>query len=137
MMKTYSRDGDFVNKKISFGEKEITLSPSSPFRYINISFTDGQMINDGTDTETVTVEVVNGLEVVRGSDPSNATVLDYDGDVTVTIDGVETTKTLSNGTVSFDLTTDKPAGSTIEIVAESLTDHPAKSDSAEIEVVNQ
>jgi hypothetical protein len=55
--------------------------------------------------------------------------------VTLFVDGQKTTKTLSNGSVSFDLTTDKPAGSEIEIVAKSLATHPAERDSAIIEVI--
>lgn len=105
------------------------------YRVLVVSAVDGEVANDGTDTETVTVEVVDGLEVVRGSDPSDASVLDYSGDVTLTVDGVETAKTLSNGSVSFDLTTTKPEGSTIEIVAESLADHRAEIDRTEIEVL--
>jgi hypothetical protein len=105
-----------------------------PYRQLRVSLSDGQISNDGTDTVTVTVEVVSGLDVARGDDP---TVLDYDGDVTLSVDGQQTTKTLTNGTVSFDLTTDKPAGSEIEILAESLADHPAESDHATIEVTSQ
>lgn len=91
--------------------------------------------NDGNSISTVTIKVVDGLEVARGTDPAEATVLDYGGDVSLTIDGAETTKTLTDGSTSFDLTTEKPAGSTIEIVAESLASHPSESDSATIEVI--
>lgn len=108
-----------------------------PCRHINVSISDGQLFNNNTDIETVSIRVMDGLEVARGADLENATVLDYGGDVTLSIDGVETTKTLTDGSVSFDLTTDKPAGSTIKIVAESLADHPAETDSATIEVVSQ
>jgi len=107
------------------------------YRHISISKQDGSLINNGSDIETVTVEVVDGLEVARGTDPSNATVLRYNGDVTLSIDSQQTTKALTNGSVSFNLTTDKPAGSEIEIIAESLANHPAESDSATIEVVSE
>jgi len=77
---------------------------------------------------------MSGLDVSRGDSP---TVLDYNGDVIITVDGQQTTKTLTNGSVEFDLTTDKSAGTEIEIIAESLADHPAESDRATIEVVSQ
>jgi hypothetical protein len=56
--------------------------------------------------------------------------------VTVRIDGAAVTKTVSGGTVEFDVTTEKPAGETIEIVAKSLADHPAESDSVKLGVMN-
>ena len=101
-----------------------------------VSGQDREIKNNSTDKETVTISVVDGLEVARGTDKHDANMLDYDGDVTLSIDGSETTKTLSSGSVSFDLTTEKSAGSTIEIVAESLLEHPAESDRIEIEVVS-
>jgi len=107
-----------------------------PYRHLHLSLADAQVTNDGTDTETVTISVVDGLDVARGDVPENATVLDHSGDVILFVDGQQTTKTLTNGKVEFDLTTDKPAGSEIEIVAESLADHPAESDSAIIKVVS-
>jgi len=131
-------DGDrFVTEKVDTGIQVAEVHGHIPFRQLLVRLNDGQVTNSGTDTETVTINVVDGLEVARGTDPNNATVLGYEGGLTVSIDGVETTKTLSNGTVSFDLTTDKPAGSTITVIAESLADHPAESDSVEIEVVSQ
>lgn len=135
----YSKSGDWVVKEIDFqlpkGQKSISMDV--PYRKLHVSLSDGQVANDDTDTETVSVAVVDGLEVARGTDPAEATVLDYDGDVALTIDGVKTTKTLSGGGVTFDVTTTKDAGETIEIVAGSLADHPAESDSATIEVVSQ
>ena len=138
---TYEMTGDgWIDKLIDTGTDPNTparVHPHSAYRTLSVSTEDGDISNDGADTETVMISVVDGLEVVRGTDPADATVLDYDGDVTLSIDGVETTKTLSNGNVSFNLTTDKSAGSTITVTAKSLADHPAESDSAEIEVVSQ
>jgi len=130
-------DGNHLIREDESNTGQKILIKSKPYRRFVVTLDDGRVINDETDTETVTVYVVDGLEVARGTDPREAAVLDYDGDVTLTIDGVETTKTLSNGTVSFDVTTDKPAGSTIKVEADSLTDHPSESDSVEIEVVSQ
>jgi len=134
----YERNGDWI--------EELTKTPTElndparvhkwkAYRWLSVSLSDGQVATGGTDTETVTVSAVNGLKVVRGTDPTDATVLSHDGDVTVIIDGTETTKTLSDGSVSFDLMTTKSAGSEIEIVAKSLLDHPADPDRAIIEVV--
>lgn len=136
MIKKFEDDEGRIVKKVvdNTGTVIRSVSPVTFKNHINIGISDGEVANDGTNTETITISVVDGLEVARGTDPANATVLDYDGDVTVSIEGAKTTKTLSNGTVSFDLTTDKPAGSTITVTAESLTDHPSESDSATIEV---
>lgn len=137
----YEKNGGYINTQIytnaDNANSPATIYKSNIYRHLTISPSIAKLRNDGTDTETVSVEVVDGLEVAKGTDPANATVLDYNGDVTLTIGGVETIKTLTNGSVEFDLTTDKPAGSEIEIVAESLADHPAESDSATIEVVSQ
>jgi hypothetical protein len=135
----YQRSADYVEKKVyteSGPNSPATFNRFSIFRYLILEITDGELLNDNKDAETVLIKTVSGLEISRGTGPANATVLDYDGDVTISVDGQKTTKTLTNGSVSFDLTTDKPAGSEIEVVAESLADHPAESDSATIEVVS-
>ncbi len=131
----HSDGDDYVTENVTTDVQTAEMYGHLPYRVLKLGTFDGQLTNDGTDTEMLTVEVVDGLEVAKGTDPGNATVLDYDGDVALSIDGAETTKTLSNGTVSFELTTEKSAGSTIEIVAETLADHPAESDSATIEVI--
>lgn len=131
-------DGDdYVTEQVDTGNQVAEVYGHIPYRHLLVTVSDGQIANDGEDTETVTVEAVDGLEVARGTDPTEASVLDYDGDMTVTVDGQEVTKTLTNGSVEFDITTEKSAGSTIEIVAESLVDHPAKSDSVTIEVTDK
>lgn len=131
---THGNENEFVVKKIDTGNQLAEVYGHLPYRVLRLSLADGQAANDGTDTETVTIKVVSGLDVARGESP---TVLDCNGDVTITVDGKQTTKTLANGSVSFNLATDKPAGSEIEVVAESLENHPAKSDSTTIEVVSQ
>lgn len=132
----YEANGDFVRAEGETPNQIFAFPHFSALKYLNVSLSDRGVVSDGTDFETVTISVVDGLEVARGTDPAEATVLDYSGDVTLSVDGSTTSKTLTNGTVSFDLTTDKPAGTEIEIVAESLADHPAESDSATIEVVS-
>jgi hypothetical protein len=129
-------DGDeFVTEQVTTDAQTAEIRGHLPYRVLRLSLADGQLANDGTAKETVTVKVVDGLEVARGTDPVDATVLDHDGNVTVTVDGVETTKAITNGSMSFDVTTEKSAGSTIEVVAESLADHPAESDKSIIEVI--
>jgi hypothetical protein len=88
--------------------------------------------NNGTETAIITIEVVDGLQLARGETP--AAVLAYEGDVTLKIDGAETTKPMTAGSVSFDISTSKPAGSTITVRAVGLNDHAAESDGAMIEV---
>jgi len=105
-----------------------------PYRLLSVSVSKGSVVNDGTDTETVTIRCLSSLDMVNNN---RETVLSYDGDVTVTVNGAEITKALTNGSVSFDLTTTKTAGSEIQVVTESLVDHPAESDRAIIEVESQ
>lgn len=137
LIKYIHTDGDeFVTEEVTTDAQTAEIHGHLPYRILSVTVGNGQISNGNTDTETVTVEVINGLEVARGTDRENATVLDYDGDVTLSIDGVETTKTLTDGSLSFNITTQKSAGSIIEIVAESLSDHPTESDSATIEVVS-
>jgi len=140
LTKDYDRSGDWVEEHIYTPTESVNNPAIKPtfaaYRALRLTLADSQLANDGQDTETITVEVVDGLEVARGIDPANATVLGYDGDVTISVDGAETTKTLTNGSVSFDATTTKSAESVIEVVAENLTDHPADPDSATIEVVS-
>jgi len=136
----YERDGDYVDRLIDTGNEPNNPARESPwavYRMLNITLEDQQIKGDDTETETVTIEVVSGLEVARGKDLTDATVLAYDGDVTVSVGDTVTTKTLTNGSVSFDVTTTKTAGSEIEVVAESLANHPAESDTATIEVTSQ
>jgi len=128
-------DGDdYVTELTHTDNQTAEVYGHIPYRHLRVSLADTQLLNDGTDSETVTIEVMSGLDVSRGDSP---TVLDYNGDVIITVDGQQTTKTLTNGSVEFDLTTDKSAGTEIEIIAESLADHPAESDRATIEVVSQ
>jgi len=131
-------DGDdHVTETVETESQTAEIRGHLPFRVLSTGLEDGAIINDGSDTETVTISVVDGLEVAQGTNPANATMIAVDGDVTLSVDGQQTTKTLTGGSVSFDLTTDKPAGSVIAIVAESLADRPTEPDSATIEVVSQ
>lgn len=125
---------DYVAEQIDTGTQTVELNGHLPYRHLWVSLDDGQVVNDGVATETVTVDLRDRLEIARGAAPATATVLAENNDVTVSVDGVETTKTLTDGSVSFEVVTEKPAGSEIEIVAESLANHPAESDSATIEV---
>jgi hypothetical protein len=133
----YEKNGNFIKRVVETDNQNATSPKWSPYRHLCLKLDDGTILNDGSDTETVSVEVVDGLNVAKGTDPANATSLNHNGDVTLSVDGSTTTKTLTNGSVEFDLTTDKSAGSEIEIVAESLADHPAERGSATIEVVSQ
>lgn len=100
---------------------------------IHVELEDGEITTGGK--ETVTIYLVN--EFVNPTKPfDDIAVLNYDRDIKLHVDGSETSKTLTNGRVTFDLTTDKSTGSEIEIVAELLHDAPAESDSATIEVVS-
>jgi len=130
----HDQNDDYVTEQVDTGTQTAELHGHIPYRQLRVTATDGTLMNDGSSTETVTVTVIDGLEVARGTKPSNATMLNYDGDVTLFVDGSQTVKTLSNGSVSFDVTTVKSAGSEIKIIAESVNNHPTDRDSAAIEV---
>jgi len=133
---THTDGDDYVTENITTDTQTAEIYGHIPYCVFVLTLQNGRVLNNGTDTESVTVSVRDGLAVARGAAPSDATVLDYSGDVMISVDGVETTKTFTNGTVSFELTTEKPAGSEIQIVSEPLADHPAERDSMTIEVVN-
>jgi len=104
-----------------------------PARHLRLTTEDGQVTGDGTDTETVEIEVVSGLQVARDNTPAD--VLAYDGDCTVAVAGQERTVTLAGGTATVDVTTDQPAGETVLVEARALADHPAETDTIRIQVV--
>lgn len=133
----YTHDGgEYVIKRIDTGNQVAEVTGHIPYRHLVVDADDGELINNGDDSETITVSVVDGLEITRGADPSEASVLDHEGDVAIAVDGSKTTKTLENGSVEFDLTTEKSAGSEITVEAIGLEDNPAESDSTVIEVVS-
>lgn len=123
--------GDYLTELVDTGN-QVAEVYGLPYRKLTVTTSDGSVTTGGTDNETVTVEVISQLDYLNND---RETTLAYDGDATLRIDGAEVNKTLTSGTVEFTITTEKPAGSTIEIVAESLADVPAESDSAEIEVI--
>jgi hypothetical protein len=129
---TYSHTGgEFVTETVETDSQTVEKVGHIPYYQLRLTDDDGQLTNDGSDTETITVEVVNGLQRARGETPG---VLSYDGDVTLEIDGAETTKTVTDGSVSFDVSTSKPAGASIPVRAVGLNNHPADTDNVSIEV---
>jgi hypothetical protein len=121
----------FVTETVETEAQTVEKVGHIPYHQLRLAADDGQLTNDGSDTETITVKIVDGLQRARGETPD---VLNYDGDVTVAIDGAETTRTISDGSVSFDISTSKPAGASIPVRAVGLNSHPADPDSVSIEV---
>lgn len=135
---TYERDGGGYIKEIVETESQTaTIEGHLKYRVLSVSVSKDKIINDGVDTVTVTITVLDGLDIARGTDPGAATVLDYDGNVSILIEGNEMTKLATNGTVQFELTADKTAGSSLECVAVGLDGHPAEGDREVIEVVSE
>jgi hypothetical protein len=128
----HSGGDEYVSRVIETDNQTARTKGSHPYHQLRLSTGDATLHNDGSDTETVTVAVVNGLQLVRGTVPDT---LSYDGEVLINIEGAETTKTLTDGSVSFDISTSKPAGAEITVRAVGLNDHPAESDTASIEVI--
>lgn len=132
----YQRNGPYVEEltyTATSKNSPAIMHQFEPYRWLSVSVDDGNVVNDGEETESVTVEVINGLQAVRGNiDPD---VLQYDGGVALEIDDAEMTKTLTDGRVVFDVTTEKSAGNSIDIVAKSLSNNIAKSDRADIKVI--
>lgn len=127
-------DGErYVTELVDTGKQVAEIAGHIPYHKLRVETEDGEIIGDGEDTETVTISVISGLDFVSNN---RETIIEYDGNVTLSVDRQQTIKTLANGSVSFELSTTKSAGSEIELVAGSLADHPAESDRATIEVVS-
>lgn len=127
-------DGDLLVEIVNTESQTVEISGHIPYRHIRVSLSNDQLLNDAIDSTMVTIEVVSGLDLSRGDSPD---MINYNGDVTVFVDDIKMTKTVTNGSVKFDLTTDKQSGSEIGVVAKSLTGHPSEPDSAIIEVVSE
>lgn len=105
------RDGDdYVTEVVDTGTQTAEIRGPIPYRQFRVSVDDGQVRNDGADTETVTVEIVDGLEVARGTDPTDASVLPVDATARVNIDGAEVSVSLTGGSGTRDVTTTKARG---------------------------
>jgi hypothetical protein len=128
---THTTGDEFITETVETDAQTAEKVGHIPYHQLRVTANDGQLTNNSTDTETITVEVVNGLQRARGS---TADVLNYDGGVTVEIDGAETTKTMTDGSVSFDLSTSKPAGATISVRVVGLNNHASDTNSVSIEV---
>jgi hypothetical protein len=132
----YKRNGDTITKLVDTGTEPNTpakIENHAQYRMLRVSTTDNKIIDNGTDTITIMIEAIDKLDVLQNNEQN---VLNYDGDVNVNIDGKKMTKKLSGGTTSFNLTTQKVSDSIIKIVANSLSDKPAESDSIKIKVVS-
>lgn len=129
---THTTGDEYVTETVETDSQTVEKVGHIPYHQLRLATDDGQLTSGGTDTETITVEVVDGLQRARGDTPAD--VLPYDGDVTIEIDGAETTKTVTDGSVSFDISTSKPAGASIAVRAVGLNNHPADTDSVSIEV---
>jgi hypothetical protein len=130
----HSADEGYVREVVDTGSQTAEITGHIPYHQFRVSNDDGELINDGSDTEVITIKLVNGLQVARENRPAD--VLAFDGDVSVAVNGAETTKAMTDGSVSFNITTSKPAGASITVRAVGLNNHPAESDSAAIEVIS-
>jgi hypothetical protein len=106
-----------------------------PYHQLRLSVDDGEVVNNTVDTETITVEIINGLQAARNETPPDT--LDYNGDVVLSIDGIKISESITGGSGKYDISTKKTAGSTIEVTAQSLSDKPAESDNVDIKVVSE
>jgi hypothetical protein len=130
---SHSSGDKFVTERVTTNSQTATKTGHLPYHRLRISHDDGVITNNGTETETIAVEVVDGVQVARGNTPADT--LNYTGDVIIEINGAETTKSVTDGSVSFDLTTSKPAGAEITVQAAGLNNHPTDSDAVSIEVL--
>ena len=128
---------DYVTELIDTGGQVAERYARVPYRHIVLTNGDGVILSDNTDTETVRVSVVDGLEVARGTDPAEATVLAEDHTATVEIDGSPVEVSITDGSGTKEITTTKSAGSTISVEAVGLDGVPVESSNRKtIEVTN-
>lgn len=136
---TYEKNGRWIDKKIdttSENNSPAVVPNKSPYIHLRINVDKDEIKNNSSDSVTVTIETVDGMEICQGTELTNASVLKHNGTANIRINEKVTTKEISDGILSFSLKTDKPTGTSINIVAESLLDDPAESDSTTIEVVS-
>lgn len=107
-----------------------------PYRLLHLTVEDGKVVNDGADTETVTVELKDGLAVANGQPIEDAPILEMDEDVVLAVNGNETTKSMTDGILQFDLTSTMSAGTLIEAETRNIVGVLNGDDSATIEVVS-
>lgn len=132
----FARDEDYVTKVVETDEQTAELPCWSAYRVGSISLSDGEVTNDGVDTETISIEVVDGLEVARGSSTASAPILNVSGTATIEIDGAAVSVAISSGTGTKEVTSTKSAGSTISVEVVEIDVGPIEPDTAEIEVVS-
>jgi hypothetical protein len=134
---TTDPNGDYVVAVRDTGAQTAVIKQNA-YRQLQLSIEDGLIANDGGDTETVIVTVVDALEVAQGTDPREAAVLDYDGTASVEIDGTEHSVSISDGTGTLDYATTQPAPTTVNVQATGLDSVPAESSNVKtIEVVQE
>lgn len=131
----HDSDEEFVTEVTTTETQTSETVGHIPYRQFWLSADDRQVVGDGTDTETISVGVVSGLDVARGTSPANATTLSVTDDATIVVDGAEQTVSLSSGTATLDVQTTRPAGARIDVEAIDLASSPADSATVQIEVI--
>lgn len=119
---TETQSGEFTssNQDIEVAWPYVTLSSDT-------------ILNDGSDTVTITVSVREGIEIARNyGDPkwavTDASLVEVTGEATIEIDGQPMTVSLTDGVGEKPVRTDPTtisAGDSITVQAVSLADHPA------------
>lgn len=126
---------DYVTERVTTDTQTAEVYGHLPYRVVTVTPSDGEVLNDGADVETVTVEIVDGLSVARETNPDAASTLAESGTVTLSIDGATIDVTISDGIGTKDVTTTKAAGSTIDVETVAYDSGPIEGDSAAIEVI--
>jgi len=132
---SYRRDkgSDYITESVKTNTQTAETVGHLPYRVLRLSLSDGKIVNDGAETETVTVKVVDGLEIARGTNRGDATLLDYNGTVTVEIDGAEHSVSISGGVGSLDYATTQTAPTTVNVQAVALDAKPV--DSSDVKTI--
>lgn len=133
-MTTFSKNGDYVSKTENTDRQEYQIPLFRAYRALYIQVDDGEVTTGGDDTETVSVRLVDGLEVARGTDRGDATVLAENGAVTLSVDGAAVDVDLTDGVGSTSISTNKSAGTTIDVEATDYSGGPVEGGAATIEV---
>lgn len=115
----FTKEGGRVYEVVEKEDKTNKFFVGHEWR-LYLSISSGSLQNDGENTVTATVSVVDGLEVARGTDPSEASVLDDDQTATVEIDGSPTEVSVTDGSGTKEIKTERTAGSTITVRAVGL-----------------
>lgn len=136
-MSDHTTKGGYIYEVVNGGNGDAEVW-RGPRCVLSVSPEKPQVENNGKQI-LVSMKVVDGTDISPETPLSEAAVMGYDGDATIFIHyhdrTTEITPKVSEGSVSFPVSTNQPSGTSVVVEAVSLSTRPAKSDKVSIDVV--